>query len=174
MAKGVSIEPSSIEGQGVVAVQSFDLGERILTIDDSCVVTEADPLKDPADERYCDYPRDEVIVMQPPERHINHSCEPNSFVKSIGRTRHVFALRTLDAGEEITYDYRINNRAAVTWACACGREQCPGTVHADFFELPRWQQLEYVPLLESWFIDANEELLTELVTASDNGEGDAR
>ena len=33
-----------------------------------------------------------VVLMQPPERYINHSCDPNSFVKTIDGVRHVLAL----------------------------------------------------------------------------------
>jgi uncharacterized protein len=40
-------------------------------------------------------------------RYINHSCEPNAETEVNSRTRNVFicAIRDIEVGEEITYDY---------------------------------------------------------------------
>lgn len=72
----------SIHGTGVFSSAHFSPGEVILKIDDSRVVTDADPL-DPAKgefEHHCDYlASGKVVLMQPPERFINHHCDPNTF-----------------------------------------------------------------------------------------------
>ena len=38
-------------------------------------------------------------------RFINHSCAPNCLVRVRNRRIHVFALRTIQPGEELSYDY---------------------------------------------------------------------
>lgn len=68
----------------------------------------------------------------------NHSCEPNahSRIISCDNAQHVclFASRDIEAGEEITYDYRYG--ADEPLACACGAPTCRG-----------W--LNFLPLSES-------------------------
>lgn len=54
--------------------------------------------------------------------YLNHSCSPNCVI--LGRTR-IVALRTIEAGEELTFDYSTN----VGWdgfamVCACGSPEC--------------------------------------------------
>lgn len=54
--------------------------------------------------------------------HINHSCSPNAFMRVVpGERVAFFALRDIEAGEEITMDYRDPDHPKV---CECGAEQC--------------------------------------------------
>ncbi len=103
-----------------------------------------------------------VVVLQPPERHINHSREPNTYVKTLAGVRHVIALRDICSGEEITYDYRVNGYGSAVWTCNCGAARCRKTVHGDFFRLPPEFRLEYLPLLDDWFIRENIERIEAL------------
>ena len=67
-------------------------------------------------------------------RFINHSCEPNC--ESVIENRRVFieALRTIEPGEELTYDYQIEREPDdppdidEIFACRCGFERCRGTM----------------------------------------------
>jgi len=74
---------SPINGLGVFAGRSFRMGDALLEIDDSRIVEDAHPLAPGDDPRHCDYlARKTVVLMQAPERHINHSCDPNSYVQT--------------------------------------------------------------------------------------------
>jgi hypothetical protein len=149
----VTLGASAIHGIGVFAARALPAGTVVLSIDDSRIVTAADPLRPGEADYHCDYLGPErTVLMQPPERHINHSCDPNTFVRTIAGTRQVIALRDIAAGEEITYDYCINGYGDAVWQCSCGAARCRGTVHADFFRLPLALQQEYLPLLDEWFI----------------------
>ena len=148
----MSSRPSLINGLGVFAQRLFRKSEIITEIDDSRIVDEAHPLGSGEDPRHCDYlAGGKVVLMQPPERHINHSCDPNSYVKTVSGRRLVIALRDVAAGEEITYDYCINGDGATIWFCRCGAARCRREIHSDFFHLPTDIQLEYLPLLDNWF-----------------------
>jgi hypothetical protein len=72
---------SPIHGAGVISAAPFAPGGVVLRIDDSRVVTDAEPL-DPKKgefEHHCDYLAGEkVVLLQPPERFINHACDPNT------------------------------------------------------------------------------------------------
>lgn len=162
----VYLAPSPIDGTGVFAAVDFQPGDHILTIDDSRVVTPENPLRPERSEfeHHCDYlVGGAVVLMQPPERHINHACDPNTYVQTLDGVRVVIALRPIHAGEEITYDYAINGVGGVPWECRCGASCCRGPeTWADFFRLPRHLQAEYFPLLDRWFVEQHRELLAAL------------
>ncbi|HSL44055.1 MAG TPA: SET domain-containing protein-lysine N-methyltransferase [Anaerolineales bacterium] len=152
----VIVKDSVINGKGVFALKSISKGELILPIDDSRIVTVDSPLDASQGELeyHCDYLKGgKIVLMQFPERHINHSCDPNAFVKTILRVRYVFALRPINVGEEITYDYCINGFGDTLWKCNCGSPRCRKIIHSDFFHLPYELQVEYLPLLDDWYIE---------------------
>ncbi len=98
----VTLAHSSIHGTGVFATRDFSPGETILVIDDSRIVDNNHPLQPESGEfeHHCDYLEDGlVILMKSPERHINHSCDPNTYVKTIDGIRHVIAWRDIFTGE---------------------------------------------------------------------------
>ena len=67
-------------------------------------------------------------------RFLNHSCNPNC--ESVIENRRVFieAIRTIEPGEELTYDYQIQREEddppgiEEVFACHCGFPQCRGTM----------------------------------------------
>ena len=146
---------SPIHGMGVFSAAPFSPGEIVLKIDDSRVVTDANPLN-PAQgefEHHCDYlAGGKVVLMQPPERFINHRCDPNTYVRTIAGDRYVIALREIRPGEEITYDYCINGDGDTAWDCSCGSPECRKRLLSGFFHLPVDIQARYLALLDDWFV----------------------
>ncbi len=146
---------SSIHGTGVFAATSISPGEIVLRIDDSRIVTDAEPL-DPAKgefEHHCDYlAAGRAVLMQPPERFINHHCEPNNYTKTIAGDRYVVALREIRPGDEITYDYCVNGDGDTEWVCDCGSPACRKRHLSGFFHLPAEVQARFLALLEDWFV----------------------
>jgi len=56
--------------------------------------------------------------------YINHSCAPNAFMRTAGQDKILFfALRDIEAGEEITMDYRDPDHPAAG-QCRCGAPTC--------------------------------------------------
>jgi SET domain-containing protein len=53
-------------------------------------------------------------------RFINHSCRPNCDVRIVGRTIWIRAARTLNPGEELTYDYSTGGAAKIPCRCRPG------------------------------------------------------
>ena len=151
----VEMQPSSIHGQGVFARRPFRRDELVLPIDDSRIVNANDPLDSSKGEleHHQDYLGDHDVLMQEPERYINHCCEPSAFVKTYDRVRYVVAYRDISAGEEITYDYCINSYGDFEWECSCGHPKCRGRHNTDFFSLPDEKLIEYQPLLDDWFVE---------------------
>jgi hypothetical protein len=162
----VYVGESPIQGVGMYAAVAIQQGEAILKADDSRIVDEAHPLRLELGEfeHHTDFLGGGVVVLwQPPERYTNHACDPNSFVKTINGARYIFALRPIAAGEEITFDYRINGRGEYGWECNCGSPRCLKMLDSDFFKMPLALQIEYLPLLDDWFIAENAEALDRLL-----------
>lgn len=160
------VAESKIQGLGVFATRDFAEGEIILPIDDSHVVDEAHPLRPELGEysHHCDYlASGKIVLMRSPERHINSCCDPNTYVKTINGIRHVVARKPIKAGEEITYDYIIDCHGGIVWQCNCSSSRCRGTIVSSFFELPLDLQLEYLPLLNEWFIDEHRDKIEALL-----------
>jgi len=148
----MDLRHSRIEGTGVFAAHSISRGDTVLRIDDSRGVDEHHPLGSAEDPRYCDYlEAGKVILIQIPETYINYSCDPNTYVKTMNGVREVIALRPIEAGQEITYDYCINGDGNTVWVCHCGASRCRRMIHSDFFHLPMELQSEYLPPLDDWF-----------------------
>lgn len=161
----VLVAGSKIHGVGVFAARDFAEGEVILEVDDSRVVDAEHPLRPELGEYeyHCDYlAGGRTVLMRSPERHINSSCDPNTYVKTVGGSRHVVALRPIRPGEEITSDYIINCHGGIVWRCSCGSPRCRGTIVSSFFELPAEWLTEYLPLLDEWFVAEHREKIEAL------------
>lgn len=160
----VVIKESKIGGLGVFANANFRKGEAVLDIDDSHIVQDVNMLID-SQKDHCDWLNDnKVVLMQEPEKYINHSCEPNTYVKTIDGIRRVIAMRDTKTGEEITYDYAINGYYDSEEVCRCGSKNCRGTISPNFFRLPKEKQLEYRPYLDEWFTKQFADKLREIST----------
>jgi len=66
-------------------------------------------------------------------RLINHSCEPNcrteKYTAADGRpVVGVFAQASIQAGEELTFDYAYGTESAAPFRCHCGAENCRGFI----------------------------------------------
>jgi hypothetical protein len=104
MANSVTVGASRINGTGVFAASRFASGDVVLAIDDSHAVDAGHPVP-PGEEHHCDcLEHGRTVWMQPPERYINHSCDPNVYVRTVDSVRQVVAIREIDTEEEIAYD----------------------------------------------------------------------
>ena len=151
----VYVAESGIHGVGVFAARDFAAGETVLVMDDSRVVDEEHPLRPELGEYeyHCDYLEGGKVVLQgSPERHVNSSCDPNVYARRRGGESVVVARRPIRAGEEITSDYIIDCHGGIVCSCNCWSPRCRRVVPSSFFELPVEKQLEYLPLLNEWFV----------------------
>jgi len=165
--KNVYVDRSPIHGKGVFAAVDINEGAIILEIDDTRVVTRETPLRPEKGEyeQHCDYLENgKVVLMQEPERYINHCCDPNVHIKQIADKRYVRVMRPIKAGEEITFDYCINSLGDTVWQCNCPSANCRKTIHSNFFHLPLEKQREYLPYLADWFIEENKEKIVALTS----------
>ncbi len=60
-----------------------------------------------------------------PFKHVNHSCEPNAFMRVCYGRVEFYALRPVEAGDELTCDYGETHHDGAL-ACRCGSPRCRG------------------------------------------------
>lgn len=154
----VHVKESLIEGLGVFACRATAGGEVIRQINVVREITADAPLRGELGERadHCDHPDGKVVLIGFPDRHLNHSCDPNAYLRYDATACWLVARRDIAAGEEITIDYNINISEGTAWRCGCGSARCSGTVVGDYFLLPAEIQEEYRPLLADWFVRRHE------------------
>jgi len=160
--KNVLVKESKIQGKGVFAAKRFHKGEEILIINDSHVVEDETSLTEEDWKFSADFFDGKIVIMQEPERCINHSCDSNSYIKSINDVRKLLAVKDIVVGEEITYDYTINGDNEGTFPCHCGTKRCRKIYTGNYFKLPTELQIEYLPYLEDWFIRKHKDKIDEL------------
>jgi SET domain-containing protein len=61
---------------------------------------------------------------------INHSCEPNCEIDEIKGRVWIIALRNINPGEELTYDYHLYDGDDEA-PCTCGSSKCRGSLYSE-------------------------------------------
>jgi SET domain-containing protein len=144
----IEVRETGPKGLGVFARRRFRKGEFIFRRRHGRVVANAlIPSLSREDRRHlCELDYSKSAILLPPGCYLNHSCEPNAMRRGVK----VFAWRTIDAGEEITIDYRLNAFGKHRAPCLCGSPSCNGEVTGDFFSLTPDQQRAYLRFAPSF------------------------
>jgi uncharacterized protein len=139
----IEVRRSKVHGLGVFAAQKITKGTRIIEyVGEHVSHDEADRRyedKDANDSHTFLFIVDSKTVIDAgvdgnDARFFNHSCDPNC--ESVVEERRVFieAIRDVEAGGELTYDYQIQredddpDNIDEVFACRCGFPQCRGTM----------------------------------------------
>jgi len=142
-APPIQVRNSSVHGRGVFATRRIEKGERIIEyLGERVSHKEADrryESKAENDSHTFLFIVDSRTVIDAgvdgnDARFFNHSCDPNC--ESVVEKRRVYieAIRPIEPGEEMTYDYQIYKEAGdpenidEVFACRCGFANCRGTM----------------------------------------------
>ncbi len=82
-------------------------------------------------------------------RWINHSCEPNCGIRNFFK---VTAMRDIEAGEEITWDYEMTEKHP-WWRmkCECGSKNCRKEI-GNYENMPRVVREKYNGYISEWLV----------------------
>ena len=72
-----------------------------------------------------------------PGDYLNHSCDPNAGIQNSIK---IVAMRDIQPGEEITFDYAMSESRELSLECACGKENCRKKITSDDWKLPELQK----------------------------------
>jgi hypothetical protein len=137
----LEIRKTENKGFGLFTTQNIEKGQLVVEIKGE-IKTEEEWIKLGADDNYLhQIDWDKYMLVEPPARFTNHSCNPNCGFKN--RTK-FYALRNIEKGEEITADY---DTFESNWVmkCRCGEKNCRGTIRG-FNHLPQEIKDRYVKL----------------------------
>ena len=139
----LEVRNSRVHGRGAFALRRIRKGTRVIEYAGERVShEEADRRyegRDADDNHTFLFILDEKIVIDAgvagnEARFINHSCEPNCESVIEGEHIYIYAIRTIEPGEELAYDYQIQRErddppnVEAIFSCACGSPACRGTM----------------------------------------------
>ena len=139
----IEVRRSDVHGLGVFAAKRIPKGTRIIEyVGERVSHDEADRRyeeKDANDSHTFLFIVDSKTVIDAgvdgnDARFFNHSCDPNCESTVEKRRVYIEAIRDIDAGAELTYDYQIQredddpDNIDEVFACRCGFPKCRGTM----------------------------------------------
>ena len=133
LAPGLAIKRSPINGKGCFAANTFRRGKKIAEYTGERI-SDLEARRRARNRRVlriCDI--DGRFSLDGARggngtHYINHSCTPNTYMKTIYGHVLFFALRDIKPGEEITIDYEQTLHPD-SKRCRCGAENCRGTIN---------------------------------------------
>lgn len=145
-AAGIEVREAGAKGKGVFATRAFPAADVVMRFVAPLVSRRKLPDLTPWQrEHLAEVDVGVWQVLPEPRCYLNHACEPNA----IQTPDRVYARREIQAGEEITLDYRLNAYDDGTvWrmTCECPAFAEPHDVFGDFFSLPPEKQRDYLPV----------------------------
>ena len=145
VGRRIQTRRSGVHGKGVFALQAIPEGEMIIEYTGE-VISWKEALRrhphDPSDPNHTFYfhiDDGHVIdgkVHGNAAKWINHACAPNCEADEQGRQVFIKALRNIEAGEELNYDYGLiidepyTPELLAEFPCWCGAKECRGTLLA--------------------------------------------
>jgi SET domain-containing protein len=137
------VRHSTIHGYGVFAARRIRKGTTIIEyLGDRVSHAQADARyedKDPDDNHTFLFTVDARTVIDAgvngnEARYINHGCDPNCESTTLNKRIFIEAIRTIQPGEELSYDYQIQRdsddapNVDEIYACRCGAKNCRGSM----------------------------------------------
>lgn len=133
----IAVRFSPVHGRGLFALTQIDEGARIIEYKGRRVSWESTEAVDHGHTFLFGLDNGQVVDGAQggsSARWINHSCEPNAEVQQEEDRLFVFALRTIEAGTELSIDYNLQVDVRKTKAlkelykCRCRAPACRGTM----------------------------------------------
>jgi uncharacterized protein len=137
------VRHSPIHGYGVFAARRIRKGTTVMEyLGERVSHAQADARyadKDPKDNHTFLFTVDSKTVIDAgvngnEARYINHACDPNCESTAQGKRIFIEAIRTIQPGEELSYDYQIQRDGDdapdvdTVYACRCGAGNCRGSM----------------------------------------------
>ncbi len=127
------IRSSRIHAAGVFATLPIKKNTRILEYDGPRLSKEeADSVYENRNDTYLFGVGDgtQVIDGHSMAMFVNHSCDPNCETEEYDGRVWIQAMRNIQPGEELTYDYYLYDGDDEA-PCYCGAKNCRGTMYAE-------------------------------------------
>lgn len=133
----IQFRDSGIHGMGGFALRKIRKGTPLIEYVGEKITKAEAALRIAADNPFVFILDDETDldgnVDWNPARFLNHSCEPNAVAEIFDDQIWIMAQRTIQPGEEITFNYSYDLENYEEHLCLCGAAQCVGYMVAEEF-----------------------------------------
>ncbi len=116
----IAVKKSKIHGAGIFATRDFEKGKIVIKWQPEKQISKQDFQKLSKEGRKNISFIDGIFVLVPKEARLNHSCNPNVFLKNFC----YIAKKNIKNGEEITTDYSKESESEFEMICKCGSRKC--------------------------------------------------
>ena len=151
---GIELRKTPDKGDGVFATRSFKVGETV-------VVGVFDEVLSGNNAHASQISKDEFVLLTGLACKVNHSCDPNCGIRvNEARGHNYVAMRDIAIGDEITFDYAMQNYD-VEYApevCMCGSRECRGQI-TGWKDLPEERRKQYEGFVASYLLELDSELV---------------
>lgn len=145
------VRDSAIHGAGVYASKPIPSGERIIEYLGEKIDKDESQRRATVQLEHAEQTGDAAVYIftlskkwdidgnQPwnTARLLNHSCDPNCEAWIEGKRIYLYALRDIEPGEELTFDYGFDIENYEDHPCRCGSPECIGFIVSQ----EQWPQL---------------------------------
>lgn len=136
------VRQSEIHGTGVYASKAIPSGERIIEYIGEKIDKDESQRRATKQMEHAERTGDAAVyiftlskkwdidgnVPWNTARLLNHSCDPNCEAWIEGKRIFLYALRDIEAGEELTFDYGFDLENYEDHPCHCGSAECVGYI----------------------------------------------
>lgn len=119
-AQGYKLKNTEGKGEGIFATKKFERGEIVM-------VGKIEKVLSGNHSHASQIGENKYVMHADLISKVNHSCNPNSGIHVNETGAHDFvAMKTIDVGEEITFDYAMRNYGIDYFpkVCQCGASNC--------------------------------------------------
>jgi SET domain-containing protein len=162
----LDLRKSAIHGTGVFTTDCISKHSVISKVNVVREITEEHPLDPDKDElfHHCHwYPDGTTVLVGKPHCYLNHSCEPNTFFHTVNKVTYLISMRDIQEDDELTLEYSLCNFRGQVWECKCGSLNCLGRHRCGFSNMTRSRQMQYLPYLDPFIVEAKAELMEEIL-----------
>ncbi len=133
----ISIRNSSIDRLGAFAKKKIRKGTRLIQYIGE-KIDKAESQKRCEAENYYVFTLDDKWDIDGdkdwnPAKYINHSCDPNAESQVLDGQVWIYAIRSIEPQEEITFNYGYDMENYKEHICRCGAPNCIGYMVAEEF-----------------------------------------
>ena len=136
-------------GKGVFADKLIKKGEIVATFDGKIYDDDFDDWTPDLLNHTIQFAKAKWRDSKGVARYLNHSCDPNCGIKKLFK---VVAMRDIQPGEEITWDYEMTEKS--DWwklKCKCGTPICRKVI-GNYRNMPRKIRQKYQGYISDWLL----------------------
>lgn len=140
----LEVRDAGEKGRGAFALEKIKPGQIVLIFTGDPIGF--DEIVDP--ERTLQISEDQVISTTGKiDDFVNHCCEPNTGLQLVGKSPRLIALREIQIGEELSFDYSTSTNLGDNWTmkCFCDAPNCRKIIR-DYDFLPENVKQKYLEL----------------------------